>query len=91
MTRHSVFNEVVAITYEYLGPAATRFVSRQVSGHLHKKPESLSHDDLPSLIDWIKVAMGFLTDDRDLIDEYISRLQTLQDDHEPEDSYARQS
>lgn len=77
MPHKTVFDQVSAITYDYLGPAANRFVSRQVSGHLHKKPEELTRADLPGLIDWMRLAMGFLTDDQMLIREYVARLESL--------------
>lgn len=80
MPRKTLFDQVVAITYDYLGPAANRFVSRQISGHLHKKPEELIRTDLPGLIDWIRLAMGFLTDDQTLIREYMGRLESLESD-----------
>jgi hypothetical protein len=74
----SLYQHVVRITYIYLGPAADRFVTRQIANHLHKQPEQLRKADLPELIDWIKLAMGFLTEDQKMIDEYIGRLHTLE-------------
>jgi len=73
------YEQVVRVTYVYLGPAADRFVARQITNHLDKKPEQLTERDLPELIDWIRLAMGFLTQDKHMIEKYISRLQTLHD------------
>ena len=73
----NLYQQVVRITYVYLGPAADRFVTRQVVNHLRKSPEELRPADMPELIDWIKLAMGFLTEDQKLIDDYIGRLRTL--------------
>ena len=49
----SVYDQVVRITHVYLGPAADRFIARQVENHLHKPPQDLTKNDLKSLIDWI--------------------------------------
>lgn len=73
------YDQVVRVTYVYLGPAADRFVARQIFNHLNKKPEQLTKRDLPELIDWIRLAMGFLTQDKHMIDDYIERLQSLHD------------
>ena len=73
----NLFSEVVDVTHVYLGPAADRFIVRQVRNHLHKEPEELSRDDLKRLIDWIRVAVSFLTDDSELVEEYIAELERL--------------
>lgn len=73
----SLFDQVVEITYGYLGPAADRFVARQIRNHLHKAPESLGKRDLRELIDWMKLAMAFLSDDDKLVAEYITSLRRL--------------
>lgn len=73
----SVYDQVVRITLSYLGPAANRFIARQVESHLHKKPEDLSPSDLLKLTDWIRVAVSLLTEDKDIIEKYIDELQKL--------------
>jgi hypothetical protein len=77
----SIYQQVVRVTHVYLGPAADRFIARQVENHLHKAPEALSQSDLLSLIDWIKVVVSLLTDDSEIIEEYISELQKLTVNH----------
>lgn len=77
------YEQVVRVTYIYLGPAADRFVARQIVNHLGKKPEELTGRDLPELIDWIRLAMGFLTQDTQMIEDYIKRLQSLRDSPSP--------
>jgi hypothetical protein len=72
-----LYTEVVDITYDYLGPAADRFVTRQIRSHLGKAPEQLKKRDLRDLISWIKVAMSLLTDDDQLITSYVSDLKRL--------------
>ena len=73
----SLYEQVVRITHVYLGPAADRFIARQVLNHLHKEPEALSRDDLDKLIDWIRVAVSLLTEDSQLIEEYTAQLEAL--------------
>ena len=79
MVAQNFYQQVVRVTYVYLGPAADRFVTRQIANHLNKKPEQLTKRDLPELIDWIRLAMGFLTQDQHMVDDYIKRLQALHD------------
>ena len=74
---YSLYNEVVRITHVYLGPAAERFIARQVENHLHKPPEDLSRDDLAGLIGWIKAVVSLLTEDNDIVEEYASELEKL--------------
>ena len=73
----TLYDKVVRITHIYLGPAADRFIARQVQNHLHKQPADLSKDDLAKLIDWIRIAVSLLTEDVDIIEEYIDQLQKL--------------
>jgi hypothetical protein len=72
-----LYTSVVDITYDYLGPAADRFVTRQIRNHLNKTPEQLKKEDLKELIDWIKVAMSLLTDDEKLLKKYLADLRQL--------------
>jgi len=73
----SLYQKVVRITNVYLGPAADRFVTRQVQNHLHKPAEELSVGDLEKLIDWIRVAVSMLTEDTEIIEEYTTQLRRL--------------
>jgi hypothetical protein len=72
-----LYDQVVKVTHVYLGPAADRFIARQVQNHLHKTPEELSGDDLLKLIDWIRVSVSLLTEDSEIIEEYAQQLQQL--------------
>jgi len=76
-TNTTVYDQVVRITHSYLGPAANRFVARQVSNHLHKPPGKLSPAELLNLTDWIRVAVSLLTEDSRIVEEYIGELQKL--------------
>lgn len=72
-----LYDKVVKVTHVYLGPAADRFIDRQVQNHLHKAPEELSEADLLKLIDWIRVAVSLLTDDVEIVEEYANQLRRL--------------
>jgi hypothetical protein len=75
--KNTTYNRVVQVTHVYLGPAADRFIARQVENHLHKPPEKLTQADLLSLIDWIKVVVSLITEDAEIVEEYIAQLQML--------------
>jgi hypothetical protein len=77
MAGDTLYDRVVRVTHVYLGPAADRFIARQVQNHLHKEPENLSAKDLSQLIDWIRVTVSLLTEDSEIIEEYISQLIVL--------------
>ncbi len=77
MTQVSLYDRVVEVSRVYLGPAADRFIARQVQNHLKKKPEQLSSDDLKQLIVWIRIAVSMLTEDSKLIDKYTAQLEKL--------------
>lgn len=72
-----LYDKVVKTTRVYLGPAAERFIARQVQSHLNKSPDQLTKQDLGKLIDWIRVAVSVLTDDNELVEEYIAELRKL--------------
>jgi hypothetical protein len=75
----NLYKQVVDVTSDYLGPAAERFIDRQIQNHLNKEPEALTPHDMPSLIDWLRISVAFLTDDRTVIDELTTRLNRLAD------------
>ncbi len=77
MTDEELYHQVTSIAEEYLGPAAERFVSRQITFHLGKEPRELASEDLPKLIEWTKITLGLLTEDRTIIDEYALKMNRL--------------
>jgi hypothetical protein len=72
-----LYHQLVALTEDYLGPAASRFVDRQIAAHLNKDPHEITHGDLPRILDWTKVTLSLLTQDRQVIDEYSARMTRL--------------
>jgi hypothetical protein len=77
MASLTLYDQVVVVTHEYLGPSADRFIARQVQNHLHKQPEQLSREDLIHLIDWIRVAVSLITEDSHIIEAYTTQLTGL--------------
>jgi hypothetical protein len=77
LSNKNLYEQVVRVTHVYLGPAADRFIARQVESHLHKAPDQMTAADLLMLIDWIKVAVSLLTDDSEIVEEYASELHKL--------------
>jgi hypothetical protein len=70
----TLYERIVSISQDYLGPAAERFVRRQIQTHLDKDPEDLRQKDMPELINWIRLTMSVLTNDTKVIDEFSERL-----------------
>ncbi|HSX41637.1 MAG TPA: hypothetical protein VLF21_03390 [Candidatus Saccharimonadales bacterium] len=73
----TLHQQVVGITENYLGPAAPRFIDRQIEFHLKKKPDELTNQDLPQLVEWVKVSLALLTDDKKMVDECVDKLGNL--------------
>lgn len=72
--------EVIEVTSDYLGPAARRFIQRQVKVHLNKPLDKLEASDLPALADWSKLALSLLTSDQATVDKFQKDLMQLQKD-----------
>lgn len=77
MASSNLYEDVVSVTYDYLGPAADRFVVRQIRNHLNKDPDQLEPKDLHKLMDWIRLAMQLISSDSETIDRYMTDLQAL--------------
>ena len=73
----SLFVEVVELTEPYLGPAAHRFVARQIAFHLSKPPEELEPNDLPQLAEWVSATLSLLTENPDGLEDYADKILTL--------------
>lgn len=74
---NKLYQDILAVTSDYLGPAAQRFIDRQIANHLHKAPNKLTRKDVIKLADWSRVAMALLTDDKKIIDDFMQRLIKL--------------
>jgi hypothetical protein len=83
MSPPNLYKRIVEITTEYLGPAAKRFIDRQIINHLSKNPESITHDDLEKLIEWSRISLAYLTEDLTIVDEFSNRMASLTEiDHQ---------
>lgn len=71
------YRDLVKASEQYLGPAAERFVRRQIYQHLDKEPESISRNDISKLIEWIQPAFALITNDATLVDNYVHSLQEI--------------
>jgi hypothetical protein len=74
---NNLYREVVDVTTSYLGPAAERFISRQIQTHLHKSPDELLPEDIEKLSEWVKVAIALLTEDSKMVDDFTQSLIEL--------------
>lgn len=73
------YNKILEITEDYLGPAAGRFVDRQISSHLHKPPEELGRGDIPMLAVRIRSGLVVLTQDEHTVEECFQRIAAVAD------------
>ena len=63
------YQSVVETTKDYLGPAAERFVRRQVEFHLNKPAEAINKQDVLQLRDSLCVALSLLINDKQVVDQ----------------------
>ena len=75
--RNAVYDQAVRVTEPYLGPAASRFVDRQIRNHLHKEPDQLTEGDLTHLIHWMRLAISVLTADSNVVEEYVNQIEEM--------------
>ncbi|HVX58743.1 MAG TPA: hypothetical protein VG964_03345 [Candidatus Saccharimonadales bacterium] len=75
--KNKVFNQLLDVSQDYLGPAAERFLNRQIEAHVHKDPQTIERSDIANLSDWIKLSFALLTKDTAIVEEYITRLSLI--------------
>lgn len=73
------YQHIVDITKDYLGPAANRFVDRQIHTHLHKSPKEITKDDIQNLAIRIRSGLVVLTEDQTIVDEAFKRIISVGD------------
>jgi len=73
----NLYQQIVEISEDYLGPAAERFINRQIETHLAIVPEKIKEKDLKKLVQWIKLAFSLISNDTDESTEYAARLLNL--------------
>lgn len=72
-----LFDRVVSITEEYLGPASHRFVVRQIGSHLNKTPGEITPEDIPTFVEWAKLTLALVTEDKQIVEDYATKLTRL--------------
>lgn len=71
------YSQLITVSERYLGPAAERFIRRQIDFHLGKKPENLTASDVDKLADSVRIALGILTHDRTLISNAVQEIRAV--------------
>jgi hypothetical protein len=75
------YDQILAITAEYLGPAAGRFVNRQINSYFHKPPAELQKGDIPMLAIRIRSGLSVLTKDNKVVEEAFQRISAVGDSY----------
>jgi hypothetical protein len=73
------YQRIIDITRDYLGPAAPRFVDRQINTYLKKTPETLDKSDLSMLAIRIRSGLVVLTEDPKVVEEAFQRITAVGD------------
>jgi hypothetical protein len=73
------YKKILDIVQDYLGPAAERFIVRQISTHLEKDPERLEKSDIPMLAIRIRSGLHVLTHDQIVVEEAFRRISSIVD------------
>jgi hypothetical protein len=76
-TDNKLYSDVVQVTQDFLGPAAQRFIDRQIKTHINKDPHDLTASDIQKLAEWLKVAIALLTEDEQTVNRYTDNLLSL--------------
>lgn len=77
LKKAELYKKLVQVTTDYLGPAAERFISRQIETHLHKTPDQITPEDIVKLVDWVKLAVALLTEDSKMVDDFTKSVLEL--------------
>ncbi len=59
----ALYDEVIKIAQSYMGPAAPKFVNRQIRAHLEIDGSQLTYSDLDELAEWCYTSSKVLMDD----------------------------
>jgi hypothetical protein len=75
-TTNATYLKTLDIAKQYLGPAAERFINRQIEQHLNTKPEDISKQDIPELAKWVKTSAALLTDQK-IASDFADKISAL--------------
>ena len=73
----NIYQKVVYTSAEYLGPAAERFIRRQITTHLEKRPEDITAKDIEELTNWIKQTFALLTENHELVEAFARDMSSI--------------
>lgn len=73
------YEKILDIIKDYLGPAAGRFLDRQIKSHLRKSPQDLRKGDIPMLAIRIRSGLMVLTQDNQTVAEAYNRITAVGD------------
>lgn len=73
----SLYEQVVDVVYDFLGPAAQRFVDREIQAHIGINPEDITRADIDKLHEWCKLAIAMLSDDEVTVERFSQKLLAL--------------
>lgn len=77
IARDSLYEQVVDVVHDFLGPAAQRFVDREIQSHIGKRPEDLTRDDIDKLHEWCKLAIAMMAEDNETVEKFSKNLLDL--------------
>lgn len=72
-----VYEEIIDMAYDYLGPASRRFITKIAKSHLNKRPSELTRDDVAELHKWAVRAFALVAENSKMIDEFSTRFLAL--------------
>lgn len=72
-----LYEQVASVTEDYFGPAAPRYIERLISTRFHKPAAELRPEDMPELIEWVRLSVAVLTEQERVVEDLTSRLSLL--------------
>ena len=72
----ALYNDVINLARPYLGPAAEKFVSRQVSAHLNVKSDQIARQHMEELSKWCLISGKLVMDDAKA-QEFSQKIKSL--------------
>lgn len=76
-TPDPLFKQMVATSEKYLGPVSERFIRRQIETHLEIEPEKITQQDIPKLLEWVRLAFAMISNDTKENEAFIADLLAL--------------
>ncbi len=71
------YEKIVNIVQDYLGPAASRFVDKQLDFHLNRKDKNIRQSEVIRVGEWMRVGLALITQDKKIVEECFSRIEKL--------------